>query len=147
MDEGVYISDLAWICMISMHIYLERFWHTFSLFSYQNKQELLKRIDTLPYTGGTTNTLAALGSLSIVFNAQNGDRPNVTNTAIIITDGKPRNGSYEYPIEQIRAAVKNVTGQGIRLLAIGVTNDIDKKTLRELSSSPHEVFIQFHSTT
>src|SRR6218665_648952 len=105
----------------------------------------MEKIDTLPYTGGTTNTIAALGNLSYIFNVQNGDRPDVRNTAIIITDGKPRRDDYVYPMDQIKAAVRKVTDQDIRLLAVGVTDDIDNVTLKQLSSPPQRVFIQFHA--
>lgn len=107
----------------------------------------MEKIDTLPYTGGTTNTIAALGNLSYVFNLQNGDRPGVNNTAILITDGKPRNDYDLYSMDQIRAAVKRVIDQNIRILVLGVTDSIDKETLKELSSPPHAVFIQSQSIT
>ena len=48
-------------------------------------------------------------------------------------------------MEDIRTAVKKVVDQDIRLLAVGVTNDIDKDTLKELSSPPHTVFMQCKS--
>lgn len=101
----------------------------------------MNAIDNLRYTGGTTNTTGALDSLSTVFSAEGGDRPNVRNQAILITDGKPRIDYYEFPVQVIREAVKRVTDQKIRLLAVGVTNSIDMDTLKELSSPPHTVFI------
>ena len=116
-----------------------------SLCRHSNKYSLLNALDNLHYSGGTTNTIAALGNLSNVFNVQNGDRSDVRNTAILITDGKPRNDDYIYPIEQIRAAVKSVTDQDIRLLVVGVTDSIDMETLTELSSPPHTVLIQCQS--
>ena len=123
----------------------------FSLCSYQNKKDLLEKIDALRYTDGNTNTIAALGNLSLIFNVQNGDRPEVNNTAILITDGKPRKGDNPYPMNDIRAAVKSVTDDwNIRLLTVGVTNSIDMETLKELSSPPHKVLYnanQLHSYT
>ena len=37
--------------------------------------------------GGVTNTAAALDSLETMFSEVNGDRPNVTNVALLVTDG------------------------------------------------------------
>lgn len=110
---------------------------------YTSKSLLLEKIDNLPYTGGNTNTIAALDSLSYVFNKENGDRPDVRKTAIIITDGKPRRGSDPIPIDEIRTAVRRVTFDwDIQLLVVGVTDNIDMDTLKELSSYPHTVCIQ-----
>ena len=109
---------------------------------------MLNAVDTLRYTGGNTNTVAALGNLSLIFNVQNGDRPEVNNTAIVITDGKPRRGDDPIPLNELEAVVNRVTVDwGIRLLTVGVTGSIDMDTLKVLSSPPHTVFIDCESVT
>ena len=65
----------------------------------------------------------------------NGDRANVTNVAIIITDGKPTNAST------IQAAIDAVHNSGITTLVVGVTNEVDEATLKQLSSPPQQVYV------
>jgi uncharacterized protein YegL len=59
-----------------------------------------------------------------------GDRSNVSNVAIIITDGKPTDPST------VQAAIDAVHNSGITTLAVGVTDQVDEATLKQLSSPP-----------
>ena len=59
-----------------------------------------------------------------------GDRSNVSNVAIIITDGKPTDPST------VQAAIDAVHDSGITTLAVGVTDQVDEATLKQLSSPP-----------
>lgn len=62
-----------------------------------------------------------------------GDRTNVSNVAIIITDGKPTDPST------VQAAIDAVHNRGIKTLAVGVTDQVDEATLKQLSSPPSQV--------
>ena len=62
-----------------------------------------------------------------------GNRPNVSNVAIVITDGKPTDPST------VQAAIDAVHNNGITTLAVGVTNQVDEATLKQLSSPPQQV--------
>ena len=53
--------------------------------------EALVNILSFPYTGGSTNTAAALETILDMFTEENGDRPDVPNYAVIITDGESDN--------------------------------------------------------
>jgi len=58
-----------------------------------------------------------------IFNAANGDRPDVPNVAILITDGVPTREVAELPSEVLRN--KNL---GTRILGVGVTNAVSECT-------------------
>ena len=60
-----------------------------------------------------------------------GDRPEVQNIGIVITDGR----SNEFAENTIPNAVR-AQQLGIRMYSIGITNDVDESELRQISSSP-----------
>jgi len=97
----------------------------------------LSAIQNLTYSkGGQTNTTGALQILNTqVFNI-GGDRPNVNNTAIIITDGKPTQN------DTVEGAINAVHQSGIRTLVVGITSQVDEDTLKLLSSPPKLVRMQ-----
>jgi len=87
--------------------------------------------------GGTTDTTGGLNIVNTqVFNTP-ADRPNATNVAIIITDGKPTDPST------VQAAIDAVHASKIVTLVVGVTNLIDEGTLKQLSSPPQQVCCDF----
>jgi len=98
-----------------------------------DKQSILDRIDHLPYMDGNTNTSGGLYMMKhIVFKATNGDRPNVPNMAIVITDGhstwdKRLTGPY----------AKEARDSGIRMLAVGISDEINMAELKSIASFPH----------
>ena len=54
------------------------------------KEDVLYAVDTMKFMGQATNTAAALAMLrSRMFNGRLGDRPEVPNYAVLITDGVP----------------------------------------------------------
>ena len=60
----------------------------FNLNDYSTKADVYRAIDDIPYIYGSTNTADALREMStVMFSRRNGDRPDVPNTCIIITDG------------------------------------------------------------
>lgn len=46
-------------------------------------------IDAITYTRGKTNTASAISLVRSMFNANYGDRSNVPNIAILVSDGQP----------------------------------------------------------
>ena len=62
-----------------------------------------------------------------IFNAANGDRPDVPNVAILITDGVPTREVAELPDEVLRN--KNL---GTRIVGVGVTNAVSECTTQSL---------------
>ena len=107
----------------------------FSLDTYTDAQSIKDAILGLGYLGGTTNTPEGLRvTRNQCFNQANGDRPNVQNLAIFISDGVPHPPERRDPAIREAEALKGVAS----VVAIGVSNVIDRDLLRIISSSPQE---------
>lgn len=63
------------------------------------------------------------------------DRPDVDNVGVIITDGKPTDPTT------VQQAIDAVHASGIKTFVVGVTDDVDEATLRQLSSPPKQASI------
>ncbi len=100
---------------------------------------ILNTIRSLEYTGGETHTDDAVNQATRVVFGQDGDRPNATNVAIIITDGMP------YPPDRRRKTITNVESlQSIATtFAIGITDETDDNLLMLLSSRPRELNVNY----
>ena len=106
-------------------------------FSHTNKTSLLTAIDSLLYPTGGTYIVPALNLLtSTVYTTAEGDRPDISDTAIIITDGQPSES-----ISDVTDAINEVHDNEIRTLVVGVTTNINNETLRLLSSPPQKVIV------
>jgi Mg-chelatase subunit ChlD len=89
----------------------------FYLVNYTDLNSLVDAIRRIPYCGGNTNTTGGLHIMRTeIFNQQNGDRPDVPNIAILITDGNPTRDVDKLPDE-----VQMIRRADIRLMGIGVT--------------------------
>ena len=107
----------------------------FSLDAYTDAQSIKDAILGLAYLGQTTNTPEGLRiTREQCFNQGNGDRPNVQNLAIFISDGVPFPPERKDPAMREAEALKEVAS----VIAIGVTDVIDRDLLRTISSSPQE---------
>ena len=106
----------------------------FSLDTYSDAQSVKDAIQVLAYLGQTTNTPEGFRvTREQCFNTGNGDRPNVQNLAIFISDGVPYPDNRRDPAIREAEALKN---SGASVVAIGVTSVIDMDFLRTISSSP-----------
>ncbi len=106
----------------------------FSLDTYSDAQSVKDAINAIAYLGQTTNTPEGLKvTREQCFNAANGDRPNVQNLAIFISDGVPFPPERKDPAIREAEALKNAR---VSVVAIGVTNVIDVDLLRTISSPP-----------
>ena len=116
-------------------VFSERVNLAFSLDTYTDAQSIKDAILGLAYLGQTTNTPEGLKvTREQCFNQGNGDRPNVQNLAIFISDGVPFPANRKDPAIREAEALKGVSN----VIAIGVTNVIDRDLLRTISSSPQE---------
>jgi collagen type VI alpha len=78
-------------------------------------------MDNMPYVGGKTNTANALGSMrKDVFSAIDGDRPNVPNYCIMITDGIPNVRVNATVQEAIQARI-----DGTHIIVVTVGKGLD----------------------
>lgn len=102
----------------------------FQLSAYSTAADMINAIDSIPVQGGGTNTGGAIETLhKVVFTNYYGDRIDVPNIAIIVTDGKSDNNSYT--VEQANIA----RAAGIHMLTVGV-GMVDTSELYQITSSP-----------
>ncbi len=91
-----------------------------------------EKIRNLAYLDEKTNTSGALRLMrQAIFRSHKGDRPDIRNVGIIITDGQSN-------VDQNRTVIEAeaVKQQGIRMFAIGLTSDINEDELRSIASDP-----------
>ena len=106
----------------------------FTLSQYDNSDAIVQAILTSPYLGQTTNTPEALRQTRLqCFNMANGDRPNVPNLAIVVTDGVPFPPNRRSPALDEAKALRDT---GAAVISIGITDAIDEDFLKGMSSAP-----------
>ena len=104
----------------------------FGLDEFSNGNDLANAFLGITYPGANTNTSGGLWvARSQLFNARRGDRPNVPNLLIVITDGKST-----FDADRTIPTAEDLRRDGVEMVSIGVTNSIDEDELRGLSSSP-----------
>ncbi|XP_059165052.1 uncharacterized protein LOC131947771 [Physella acuta] len=105
----------------------------FHLDKHKTKAELFQAISAIPYISGWTNTADGLRTMrTTMFSLEHGDRPNITNIAVVITDGQSNRNS-ERTIPEADAA----KAQGIPIYAIGVGGGVTDE-LDNMASKPLE---------
>ena len=108
----------------------------FKLNNFTDAEAVKNAIFNMKYLNQSTNTAEAFRlAREQCFNVTNGDRHNIPNLAILISDGRPE------PDENIRVPAALAEAEALKntdviLLAIGVTNHIDEDFLRSVSSAP-----------
>ena len=106
----------------------------FNFTQFDNYNSLSKAIENTRYPGGATNTADALSELvSTVFTESHGDRPDVQNTAIMLTDGDPT-----VNVGKLDKSIDDVRRQGINVIVVGVTEAVSNETIKKISSPPHK---------
>ena len=88
----------------------------FNLNTYSTSKDIIAAIDAIPYRYGSTNTADGLRTMRTqMYTAANGDRKDVPNVVIILTDGVSNiNSRRTIPeAEQARA-------EGIHIYAVGI---------------------------
>ena len=106
----------------------------FTLSQYDNSDAIAQAILASPYLGQTTNTPEALRQTRLqCFNAATGDRPNVPNLAIVVTDGVPFPADRRSPALDEAKALRDT---GASVISIGITDAIDEDFLKGMSSAP-----------
>jgi len=117
----------------------------FSLDRYDNVEDVRSGLAAIAYMGQTTNTPEALIQTRLqCFSAATGDRPDVNNLAIIVTDGVPFPPTRRDPAIAEAAALRD---SGVTMIAIGVTDVIDPDFLKEMSSPPQMEDQNFFTAT
>ncbi|XP_060566778.1 uncharacterized protein LOC132725621 isoform X26 [Ruditapes philippinarum] len=104
----------------------------FHLNRYSTKAEVFAAIDKIPYIYGSTNTADAISTMhKTMFTQRNGDRPDVPNTCIVITDGVSNINSRK-TIPNAEAA----RAGNIHIYAVGIGLR-DTRELDGIASTPH----------
>ena len=90
------------------------------------------RFQTIISTSASTSISGIQLALQDQFTAGRGDRPNVPNVMVIITDGRQEPGSNVNPIPLAQQA----QDAGITVLTFGVGDAVPESELSEMSSFP-----------
>ena len=124
-------QDATRVCGL---IFSEQIILEFTLDQYNSADDIVAAILASPYLGQTTNTPEALRQCRLqCFNVATGDRPNVPNLAIVVTDGVPFPPERRQPALDEAMALKDT---GALVIPIGITDAVDVEFLREMSSPP-----------
>ena len=94
----------------------------------------------IPHTKGSTDTAGALAFLrNVMFTSANGDRADVKNVAVVITDGESDNRTATLQ-EAVRAM-----NDGTHMIALAVGNWLDRYEINSIASYPSRVNAIFGS--
>ena len=123
-----------------VHVALVKFDTTaeveFYLNDYTDSANIIRRINSTHYDGLSTNIAAGFNlTTTQIFTQAKGKRQGVPLVAVLITDGRAvLDTSQTIPSARI---AKNM---GIRIIAVGVTSDIDLAELQNIASTPADVY-------
>ncbi|XP_061197993.1 uncharacterized protein LOC133206079 [Saccostrea echinata] len=121
---------------IGVETFSSRPYQEFQLNSHMDKASLLSALDKITYKSGGTNTGDALNTMySKMFTAANGDRSNVPNIAIVLTDGNSNN--HPKTVKEANNAHKS----GINVFSIGIGSGISKSELNDIASDPDSAHV------
>lgn len=116
------------VVVYSTSVYIQ-----FHLNEYKKKEDVFSAIDRIQYTYGSTNTAGALKVMrNTMFTKQNGDRDNVRNIAVVVTDGVSNINSRQTVMEAEKAKIAD-----IHIYAIGVGLS-ETEELEQIASAPAE---------
>ena len=110
--------------------------YEFLLDKYYDKVSLETAIRNLRYSGGNTNTAAGLMEMKEnvfdpTFSGLRGDRVNVSNVAIVITDG----GSNTQKWKTIPTADEIRRDTGIPILVVGISSSVNLTEIEGISDN------------
>ncbi|KAM8933834.1 collagen alpha-2(VI) chain isoform 2-T2 [Pelodytes ibericus] len=105
-----------------------------------NKNEYIEKLRQVEYIGRGTFTDCAISNMTAQIQAQPGKS---TNFAIVITDGHVTGN----PCGGIKSQVDRARDAGIKLFSVAASHDVYESGLREISSTPYELFRNSYSVT
>lgn len=116
----------------------------FYLNSYNNSNDVLSAIQTIPYPSGSTNTPDGLCQMvRHGFTEANGARPTsaaVFRVAIVMTDGKSNERSSECQWDTLQAAAAvHALSPPVLVYVIGVTQNVNQEELEAIATSPEDI--------
>ena len=103
----------------------------FYLTNFTDTESLENAIRNIPYCDENTNTSGALRlTRTQIFNTANGDRPDVPNVIVLVTDGNPTIETDMLPGE-----LHIIRRMDVRVVGVGVTNEVSDCAATACSSS------------
>ncbi|CAH1802100.1 unnamed protein product [Owenia fusiformis] len=102
-----------------------------NLNDYRSLNQLEEVVDDLSLGGSSTNANSAMTQIERMLSNQRGDRNDVRNYVIIITDGESRDGS---PIEKAR----EIRRMGTTIMAVGLGDGVNEGQLLAMASPPDD---------
>jgi len=106
---------------------------------YRDKESIINAILSVSFLGKNTNLNDALYlTRTRVFAPGEGTRPGAVKATVILTDGVDNVPSRRTPLTLQNATL--CKDDGIRLIAIGVTDGVDEDRLREIASSQSDYY-------
>ena len=107
----------------------------FNLNTFQSRDETINGIDSIGYIfGGTRTDLALKYAAENSFTVASGDRPDVTNILIVITDGKSNEPEFT------RQEADVLHQLGVKVFAVGIGTGVDDTELEHIASTEQYVF-------
>ena len=107
----------------------------FFLNDYFDQQSLINAVESVQYEMGGTNTSGGLREMHFnQFVSNRGDRDDVHNIAVVLTDGVSTE-DHDRTISDAVAARKD----GIRIVTFGVTDEVSETELKLMSSKPQKL--------
>ncbi len=105
----------------------------FPMDRFSTKAKLKEAVAAVPYLGLGTNTGKALNvTKRACFSSSFGERPDVADIAVLITDGLPTTNEYNALAEA--SALK----QTANTIAVGISNNVERFLLKHISSFPQK---------
>ncbi|KAL5006010.1 hypothetical protein ScPMuIL_017168 [Solemya velum] len=112
----------------------------FQLSRYSSRAAMFDRIDNIEYIPGNTNTAGGIRTMrQEMFTRANGDRPNVRNVAIVMTDGVSNINSHSTLTE---AETARLDGIHIYAIGIGLTDTRELNGIASLPASQNSFSVQ-----
>jgi collagen type VI alpha len=106
----------------------------FDLNKYQTAQQVETAITNLKYRGENTNTTGGLYLAHMILTNQSyGARPGIPKVIILITDGIPT-----FDVAELPQTVADIKAAGIRIVTIGITNQVNVTLLQSIASTPED---------
>ena len=128
----LYDSDIdGGFVKVGVNTYSTKYHMEFQMSSFNTTHDVFDAIDSIPYRPGSTNTAAALAIMhSVMFSIGKGDRPDVDNICILVTDSLSNINRKRTVPEAETARAK-----GIHMYALGI-GGTGTQELSQIASKP-----------
>ncbi|XP_035667592.1 CUB and sushi domain-containing protein 3-like [Branchiostoma floridae] len=101
---------------------------------YRNKMDTIEKIEGIsPRGGGTLLGEAITKVRTESFSAENGNRPNIPDALIVVTDGNSA--------DDVVSATEAARRQGIHVFTVGVGGNLDPNKLNQIAGEPERAFM------